>query len=81
MPEILNLWSSSPSENQILQSNLHPMQRLINPAKLQDALEEVAVNCVCEVGVDINLIVEHEHLQSVLQFASGLGPRKAKKLL
>jgi len=30
LPEILNLWSQSPSENQILQSNLHPLQRLVN---------------------------------------------------
>lgn len=34
-----------------------------------------------KIGVDLNLVLDHEHLQCVLQFVSGLGPRMAKRLL
>ena len=36
---------------------------------------------VNKVGVDLNLVIEHEHMHCVLQFLSGLGPRMAKRLL
>lgn len=39
------------------------------------------IQVVNEVGVDINMIVDHEHLYSMLPFISGLGPRKAKDLI
>ena len=34
-----------------------------------------------QIGIDINLAVEHVHMHSMLQFISGLGPRKAKKFI
>lgn len=34
-----------------------------------------------DIGIDINLIVDHEHLHSMLPFLSGLGPRKSKDLI
>jgi transcriptional accessory protein Tex/SPT6 len=79
--EILNLWSFVPSENQVLQLNLHPMQKLINQAKLSDALEEINVQCVNAIGVDLNLVIDHDHMNIVLSFLSGIGPRKAKKFI
>lgn len=42
-----------------------------------DALEEINIKTVNRVGIDINLLVEHEHMHNQLQFLSGLGPRKA----
>jgi transcription elongation factor SPT6 len=33
------------------------------------------------VGIDLNQVKEHVHLQNQLQFISGLGPRKALNLL
>ena len=36
---------------------------------------------VNEVGIDINLVCVHDHMHSMLQFISGLGYRKAKKLI
>lgn len=39
------------------------------------------MKCVNDVGVDLNLVIDHNHLQSILQFVSGLGPRKAKKFI
>lgn len=81
MNEILNLWSFILQENQALQLNLHPMQRFVNQAKLQESLEEANIRSVNSVGIDINLLVDHEHMHILLSFASGLGPRKAKKLI
>lgn len=81
MNEILNLWSFVPSENQTLQLNLHPLQKQINQAKLSDALEEINIQCVNKVGVDLNLVVDHDHMQVLLSFISCLGPRKAKQLI
>ena len=36
---------------------------------------------VNSVGVDLNLVVDHDHMGAVLAFVSGIGPRKAKKFV
>lgn len=41
----------------------------------------IALEVIGKVGVDINICLKYDHLQSPLQFVSGLGPRKAKHLL
>ena len=79
--EILNLWSPIVAENQALALNLDPMQKLVNQARLSDGLEEVNIQVVNEIGVDLNLLFDHEHMHSMLQFISGLGPRKAKRMI
>lgn len=60
---------------------LDPFQKLVNQSKLADGLEEVNIRIVNKVGVDLNLVIDHEHMHCVLQFLSGLGPRMAKRLL
>jgi transcription elongation factor SPT6 len=79
--EILNLWSPIMSENQALHLNLHPLQKHINQARLIDHLEQINTEFVNRVGVDINLLVDHEHWHNQLQFLSGLGPRKAQRYI
>jgi transcriptional accessory protein Tex/SPT6 len=64
--EILNLWSPITAENQALMLTLDPMQKLVNQAKLSDGLEEVNIQVVNEIGVDFNLIIEHEHTHCLL---------------
>ncbi len=81
MVEILNLWSPITAENQSLMLTLDPMQKLVNQARLADGLEEVNIQVVNEIGVDFNLIIEHEHMHCLLQFLSGLGPRMSKRLI
>lgn len=81
LAEVLNLWSPILAENQALALNLDPLQKLINQTRLADGLEQVNIQVVNDVGVDLNLLIEHEHLQSALQFVSGFGPRKAKRFL
>lgn len=81
MNEVLNLWSFVIQENQALNLNLHPLQKMVNQAKLQEALEDANVANVNSVGVDINLLVNHEHMYILLSFLSGLGPRKAKNFI
>ena len=39
------------------------------------------MQCVNNVGVDLNLVIDHDHMHTLLSFISGLGPRKAKKLI
>jgi transcription elongation factor SPT6 len=46
-----------------------------------DSLEQTNIQFVNKVGIDINLLVDHEHLQNQLQFLSGLGPRKAQRYI
>jgi transcriptional accessory protein Tex/SPT6 len=48
---------------------------------LYDTLEEVNIRVVNEIGVDLNLVMDHEHMHCILQFLSGLGPRKAKNFV
>jgi hypothetical protein len=81
MTEILKLWSPIVAENQALALNLDPLQKLVNQTKLADALEECNIRAVNNVGVDFNLVMDHEHMQCVLPFLSGLGFRKAKRLI
>jgi len=81
MNEVLNLWSPILKENQVLNLQLHPLQKQVNQVKLVESLEDINVQTVNEVGVDINLLVEHEHFHNQLQFLSGLGPRKALRYI
>lgn len=81
MSEVLNLWSPIINENQALNLNLHPLQKFISKARILDTLELVNIQVVNNVGVDINMLTDHEHLCNQLQFVSGLGPRKALTLI
>ena len=54
---------------------------MVNQAKLQESLEDINVANVNSVGIDINLIVNHEHMQILLSFLSAFGPRKAKNFI
>ena len=81
MNELLNLWSPIMSENQSLQLNLHSLQKHINQARLLETLEEINIRYVNNVGIDINLLVDHDHWHNQLQFLSGLGPRKAQRYI
>jgi len=39
------------------------MQKLVNQAKLADGLEEENIKMVNSVGVDLNLVLAHEHMR------------------
>lgn len=44
-------------------------------------MERIIVDAVNKVGVDINRAVTDSYYQHLLQFVSGLGPRKAQLLV
>ena len=46
-----------------------------------DCLEVSNIKIVNNIGIDINLLVDHEHWHNQLQFLSGLGPRKAQRYI
>ena len=50
----------------MLALNLDPMQKYVNQNRLADGLEEVNIQVVNEIGIDINLVCEHEHMHSML---------------
>ncbi|KAJ2615955.1 Transcription elongation factor spt6 [Coemansia sp. RSA 1365] len=60
---------------------LHKAQRDVDQSALFTVVERAFVNVVNRVGVDINELALHPHSQSVLQYVSGLGPRKAYAIL
>ena len=53
----------------------HSLQHLLGNVKypLLCALEHCLVDAVCEVGVDLTLAVQNDHLSSMLAFVGGLG--------
>jgi transcription elongation factor SPT6 len=53
----------------------------VAPEKLLIHLERALVSVVNEVGVEINRAIGHTHVQKMLPFLSGLGPRKVERLL
>ena len=66
----------------ILSLRLHPLQEELQRPDLLKVMHRAFINVVNEVGVDINLAADKQHLYgSTVQFVSGLGPRKARELL
>jgi len=76
--ETAQLWHEKPEHNQLFQLSLHRLQHAVPREMLQRALLEPLTSVLSKVGVDVNKIRRVPHLASVLPFASGLGPRKAR---
>lgn len=68
-------------KDDILFLKMHPLQNMIRKSQLKNWIEQSFIRAVNEIGVDLNRIITHKHLQGPLQFISGLGPRKADQLL
>lgn len=68
-------------ENEITCLRYHPLQDLIPDEELTRALHLEFINCVNDVGVDINECVAHPYTSNLVQFIGGLGPRKGAALL
>lgn len=66
--------------NPITCLRLHRFQDSVDPKMLQFHLLLAIRSVVASLGVQVNRMKGHSHLQSPLQFVSGLGPRKAKLL-
>ncbi|KAJ3383360.1 Transcription elongation factor spt6 [Entophlyctis sp. JEL0112] len=60
---------------------VHPKQNLVPEDKLKRAFERAFINVVNANGVDVNDAAVLPHRSNVLQFVSGLGPRKAGFIL
>lgn len=68
---------------ELLYINIHPMQQLLKRFKgplLLRHYERTLCDVVADVGADVNKCCEYNHLQGLLTFVSGLGPRKAAYL-
>lgn len=78
-------------DRDILAIKLHPMQQVLiassggrssdDSSELLRLLEIEFINKVNEVGVDLNRCNIAPHTAHVLQFVSGLGPRKAQHIV
>lgn len=65
----------------MLSLSLHPLQDRVSQRLLIRGLRRVLIDLTAHVGVNINLMATMKHLSGPLQFACGLGPRKAKYIL
>ncbi|KAJ1990625.1 Transcription elongation factor spt6 [Coemansia spiralis] len=65
----------------VLKLHLHKDQRSVDENRLFPIIERAFVNVINKVGVDINETAMHAHKQSVLQYVSGLGLRKAQGII
>lgn len=66
---------------EILKLDLHSAQRDVDQNALFGRLERAYINVVNRTGVDINELALYPHKQAILQYVSGLGPRKAQGIL
>lgn len=57
------------------------LQEHVVKEELLSALYCEFINRVNEVGVDVNRAIAHPHMQSLVQYVCGLGPRKGSHLL
>jgi len=68
---------------ELLYINIHPMQQLLKTLRgplLLRHYERALCDVVADVGADVNKCCEFDHLQGLLTFVPGLGPRKAANL-
>ncbi|KAJ2474519.1 Transcription elongation factor spt6 [Coemansia sp. RSA 2322] len=65
----------------LLKLRLHPAQRDVDQPALLAVIERALINVVAKTGVDVNDLAAHPHKQPLLQYVSGLGPRKAHAIL
>eukprot|EP00475_Leptophrys_vorax_P009047 TRINITY_DN1593_c1_g1_i5.p1 TRINITY_DN1593_c1_g1~~TRINITY_DN1593_c1_g1_i5.p1 ORF type:complete len:702 (+),score=163.22 TRINITY_DN1593_c1_g1_i5:137-2107(+) len=65
----------------MLSLNLHPLQDRVSTRQLVRGLRRALIELSSHVGLNINLMATLKHLSGPLQFAPGLGPRKAKQVL
>ncbi|XP_018496136.1 LOW QUALITY PROTEIN: transcription elongation factor SPT6-like, partial [Galendromus occidentalis] len=68
-------------DEEILCLKYHPLQDNVPKEEFQWALALELINRTNEVGVDINRCMEQSHTSELLQFVSGLGPRKAHAMI
>lgn len=66
---------------EVLSLTLHSMQSFLAPDEVYETIERVMITVTNQVGIDVNLAASHDWLFAPLQFASGLGPRKASSIL
>lgn len=78
LAETCQLWHELPEENGLLRLHLHRLQNAVKPDTLSAALMRPLVEAVACVGVDVNQVRRSSHLQSLVPFVPGLGPRKAR---
>lgn len=86
LAEYCLMWTSADGRGnfgyETLCLDLHPLKSMLKGVgiKLLKTLEQVLVDHVCEIGVDLNNSVAHDHLAPMLAFVAGLGLRKADAL-
>jgi len=65
---------------EMLYLNIHPMQQLMPKVLLLKQYERALCEAVADVGAQLNVAASMKHLQCLLMFVPGLGPRKAASL-
>ena len=71
-------------EHDILRIRLYKyqhLQSLVDQERLLTRLRNKMRQVVNKVGCDLNFAFQFDHTQAVMQFVSGLGPRKARQLI
>lgn len=69
------------SDEEILCLRFHTLQDQLSKEELLEAIYLEFINRTNEVGIDINLVVQNSLTQNLVQFISGLGPRKGAALI
>lgn len=64
---------------EMLYLNIHSLRLLPKPLLLRE-YERVLCRAVADVGVDLNMACQYDHLRGLLTFVPGLGSRKAAHL-
>lgn len=84
LSELTYAWSvASDTGNfgaELLYIDIHPLQQMLPNYMLLRQYERSLCEAVSEVGVDFNKACKHVHLNGLLTFVPGLGPRKAASL-
>eukprot|EP00892_Ulva_mutabilis_P012129 jgi/Ulvmu1/9289/UM050_0038.1 len=76
---LCTLMSSAPAE--LLALQLHPLQGLLADGKREQAMRQLLLTAVSQIGVPVNECAQRDWVAPLLQFVPGLGPRKAHSVV
>ncbi|CAE8617028.1 unnamed protein product, partial [Polarella glacialis] len=76
--ETCQLWHELPDENGLLNLKLHRLQSVLPKEKLSRAIMRPLLEAAANAGFNVNRVRTSAHLQSIILFLPGFGPRKAK---
>ncbi|CAE7440803.1 emb-5 [Symbiodinium natans] len=78
LAEACQLWHELPDENGLLKVDLHHLQHDVPREQLGRVITQTLQEVFAKCGLYVNKVRRSPHMEGLIQFVPGLGPRKAR---